>query len=187
MKDLTLKIVLSATFISLGLALPFLTGNIPYFGNMLCPMHIPIIIAGFVLGPWYGLSIGLVTPILRSFLFGMPPFYPSALCMSFELATYGLVSGLLYNLLSKTSLKHIVVIFISLVAAQLIGRGIWGVSRMRCGLFPNTKFTWQMFLSGGFITAWPGIILQLVLIPPLVIMVNRRLSYRMDNKNSVAA
>lgn len=168
------KLCLSAMFVALGWLLPFITGQIPEFGNMLCPMHIPVLVAGFVLGPWYGAFIGAIVPITRSLMFGMPPLYPIALGMMFELAAYGLISGLSFRILQKkTKQPDIANIYISLVAAMLIGRVIWGITRALCGLFPNTSFTWMAFLSGAFLTAWPGIILQLVLIPALILMLYR--------------
>lgn len=168
------KLCLGAMFVALGWLLPFITGQIPEIGNMLCPMHIPVLIAGFILGPWYGAFIGGVIPITRSLMFGMPPLYPIALSMMIELAAYGLISGLFFRLLQKkTKIPDIANIYISLICAMLIGRVLWGVTRALCGLFPNTSFTWMAFLSGAFLTAWPGIILQLVLIPALILMLYR--------------
>ena len=88
-------VVFAAAFLALALMLPFLTGQIPQIGSMLSPMHIPVLLCGFVCGwPW-GLAVGVVAPPLRSVLFGMPPMYPTALCMAFELAAYGAVAGLM--------------------------------------------------------------------------------------------
>ena len=100
------KLVLAALFLALALVLPFLTGQMPEVGSMLCPMHIPALLCGFFCGwPW-GLAVGLIAPVLRSLMFGMPPMFPVAICMSFELATYGAISGLLYSKLprKKTSI-----------------------------------------------------------------------------------
>ena len=89
------QLVLASMFLALALALPFLTGQIPQIGSMLCPMHIPVLLCGFFCGwPW-GAAVGAVAPLLRSLIFGMPPMFPTALCMAFELATYGAVSGYL--------------------------------------------------------------------------------------------
>ena len=87
------RLVLSALFLALGFVLPFLTGQIPQVGSMLLPMHLPALVCGFVCGwPW-GLAVGFVMPIARSFLFGMPPLVPTALAMAFELAGYGAAAG----------------------------------------------------------------------------------------------
>ncbi len=83
--------------LALGLILPLVTGNIPRVGNMLLPMHLPVFLGGLLLGWQYGLILGAVLPLMRSLLFGMPPLYPVALAMTFELATYGAVAGALYR------------------------------------------------------------------------------------------
>ena len=100
----TVKITFSAIFLALAFVLPFLTGQIPEVGSMLCPMHIPVILCGFICGWKYGLIVGVVAPLLRSLTLGMPPLFPTALCMSFELATYGVVSGLLFVILPKNKI-----------------------------------------------------------------------------------
>lgn len=141
---------------------------------MLCPMHIPVLLAGFVLGPWYGSMIGFILPLTRFFIFGMPILYPIGIGMMFELAVYGLVSGLVYRILhQKTKLPDIANIYISLVFAMILGRAVWGVTRAICGLFPNNSFTWKLFLSGAFLTAWPGILFQLFFIPLVIFCLSR--------------
>ena len=95
------KLTLSAMFLALALVLPFLTGQIQPLSKKLCPMHIPILLCGFFCGPWYGLAIGFIAPLLRFLCFGMPVIIPAGIAMSFELAAYGLVSGLLYRCLPK--------------------------------------------------------------------------------------
>ena len=95
------KIVLSSIFLALAYVLPFLTGQIPEIGSMLCPMHIPVLLCGFICGWKYGLIVGIIAPIFRSLTLGMPPLFPTALAMAFELGTYGLLSGLFYNVFNK--------------------------------------------------------------------------------------
>lgn len=173
------KICISGLCLALGLVLPFITGQIKEIGNMLCPMHIPVIICGFVCGPIYGLVIGLVTPLLRSVMFIMPPLYPTAAAMAVELAVYGLVSGLLYNILTKKNKNNnfgisIAYIYISLITAMLVGRVCWGLTRYIFTLIDNTmKFNYQAFIAGAFVNAWPGIIIQLVIIPLLIAVLVR--------------
>ena len=90
----------SAVCLLLCMILPLLTGQIPQFGMALAPMHIPVLICGFITGPAYAMIIGFAAPLLRMLIFGMPmPFM--AITMSFELAVYGLVSGVLYSILPK--------------------------------------------------------------------------------------
>ena len=86
MKFSTKKLTLSAAFLGLGLVLPFLTGQVPQVGSMLLPMHIPVLLCGIICGWEYGLAVGAILPLLRSVIFGMPPMYPTALAMTFELA-----------------------------------------------------------------------------------------------------
>ena len=83
--------------LALGMVLPFLTGQIPSVGSRLLPMHIPALLTGYISGPMYGLLVGFVMPLFRSMIFGMPPMFPTAVAMAFELATYGFIAGLLYR------------------------------------------------------------------------------------------
>lgn len=163
------KLVLAGLFLALGLILPFITGQIPSIGNMLLPMHIPVLLCGFICGWKYGLVVGFVVPLLRSALFTMPPMFPIAISMAFELATYGLVSGLLYHLLSENRLR----VILSLIGAMIDGRIVWGiVSYFLFGL-SGSQFTLEIFIAGAFINAIPGIIIQLILIPIIVSVLER--------------
>ena len=96
-----LRMTISALCLALAYVLPFLTGQIPEIGSMLLPMHIPILICGFICGWKWGLGVGFIAPLLRSLTFGMPPLFPTAVCMAFELATYGFISGIMHRLLPK--------------------------------------------------------------------------------------
>ena len=88
-----MKLILAAMFLAIGLLLPFLTGQIRQIGNMLLPMHIPVILCGLICGWQYGLGVGFVLPLLRCVIFGMPVLFPTAVSMSFELAAYGFTDG----------------------------------------------------------------------------------------------
>lgn len=171
--NLILKITLSGMLIALGLVLPFLTGQIPEIGAMLCPMHIPVLIGGFILGWKYGLIIGIITPILRSFSFGMPSLYPAAISFAFEFAVYGLSTGLLSKVLEKVIKNKWILTYIVLIIAMILGRITWGGIRYLLALLDGSfNFNLEMFISGAFISAWPGIILQLILIPIIYISLN---------------
>ena len=112
-----LRLTYSALYLAIALVLPFLTGQIPQIGSMLCPMHIPALLCGFVCGwPW-GLAVGFIAPLLRSALFGMPTMFPAAVAMAFELAAYGAVAGLLYRVLPKRT----GCIYVALIAAMVAG------------------------------------------------------------------
>lgn len=158
------QLVFSAFFLALGLVLPFLTGQIPSVGKMLLPMHIPVILCGFVCGWQYGLIVGFITPLLRTLMFGMPPLFPTAVAMSFELAAYGCFCGLFYSKLPKKLLY----IYISLITSMVIGRVIWGAVSVILYGAAGKGFTWKIFMAGAFINAVPGILLQLILIPAVV-------------------
>jgi len=153
------QMALAGVFLALALILPFLTGQIPQLGQMLLPMHFPVLICGFVCGWRWGLLVGLVAPLLRSAVFGMPPMYPTAVAMAFELATYGLVTGLLSARLPRATAS----LYGSLVAALIAGRAAWaGATYAITG-----TLTLQLFLAAAFLNAWPGIVLQLLLVPPI--------------------
>ncbi|MDO5436484.1 MAG: ECF transporter S component [Clostridia bacterium] len=161
--------ILGAMFLALALVLPFLTGQFPRIGNALCPMHIPVLLCGFFCGPWYGLAVGLIAPLLRFALFGMPPLMPTGIAMCFELAAYGLASGLLYKLLPGRKPY----IYVSLIGAMLTGRIVWGIARVILYGLGESQFGWAAFMSGAFLNAIPGIIIQIVLIPILVMALEK--------------
>ena len=161
------KLTLSGLFLALALVMPFLTGQIPQIGSMLCPMHFPVLLCGFFCGGGMGFLVGLIAPLLRSVLFGMPPMFPVAVCMAAELAVYGLVSGTLHRLLPKKK----GCVYVSLLAAMVLGRLVWGAAMMACVGAEN--FGLPAFLAGAVTTALPGILLQLVLIPAVVIAMEK--------------
>lgn len=185
MKVSTKNLTLSGIFLALALVLPFLTGQIPEIGSMLLPMHIPVLLCGFLCGWTWGLGVGFIAPLLRSLLFGMPPLLNVAIPMAFELAAYGALAGLLYNWLKNNECrligsagkngKPIVNTYIALIVAMLLGRLAWGVAKFAVvSLFTTGFFTLPMFFAGAFVTAWPGIVLQLAIIPPIVIALERQ-------------
>lgn len=162
------KITLAAMFIAIGIYLPFLTGQIPQIGRALLPMHLPVLICGFVLGWPYGLLVGFILPLLRSLLYTTPPFPLTAVPMAFELAAYGMITGYLYQKLPRKTFS----IYISLLAAMVGGRIVWGGVRFVM-LLAGTSITWQMYVSSVLISSIPGIILQIVLVPALVLALQR--------------
>jgi riboflavin transporter FmnP len=167
MKKITVKnLVLSALFLAIAFLLPFLTGQIPTIGSMLLPMHLPVLLCGFVCGPVPALVVGAVAPILRSLVFGMPPMFPTAFAMAFEMAAYGLIAGLLYKKLPKKP----VFVFVALFAAMLGGRVVLGLVNIA---LQGNAYTWELFMAGAFIKAWPGIILQVILVPAIVLALRK--------------
>ena len=169
-KNSVFLLTLAAMFTAIGMVLPFLTGQIPQIGNMLLPMHIPVLLCGLICGWQYGLIVGFILPILRSVLFSMPVLFPTALSMAFELATYGAVVGLLY---SRSRWKCVIALYRSLIIAMLSGRVVWGAVQMLLLGIKGTSFTWKMFFAGAFLNAIPGIIIQLIFIPAVMVALNR--------------
>ena len=163
------KLTYSALYMAIALILPFVTGQIPEIGAMLCPMHIPALLCGFMCGwPW-GVAVGFISPLLRSVMFGMPAMFPAAIAMAFELAVYGGMAGLLYSRLPRKKWM----IYAALLISMIAGRVVWGaVQALLAGLSGNS-FTWTLFLTGAVINAIPGIIMQLALIPVLVVTMDR--------------
>jgi len=161
--------ILSAAFLALAYIMPFLTGQIPEIGAMLCPLHIPVLLCGFICGwPW-GLAVGFIAPLFRSLTLGMPPFFPKAVCMAFELAAYGAISGLMHRILPRKKPY----IYASLLTAMILGRLVWGATMFVCMGVNGGSFTFAAFLAGAVTNAIPGIILQIVLIPVLVMVLDR--------------
>lgn len=163
-----LKMVLAALFLALAYVMPFLTGQIPEIGAMLCPLHIPVLLCGFVCGwPW-GLAVGFAAPLLRSLALGMPPLFPAAFCMAFELAAYGAVAGFMHRLLPRKK----PFIYCSLLTAMIVGRLVWGTVMFAVMGISGGAFTFAAFIAGAFTNAVPGILLQIVLIPVLVMLLD---------------
>ena len=167
----TKKLILSAMFIAIGVLLPILTAGIPEIGMMLLPMHIPVMLAGLILGTRYGLLVGIIVPLLRSFIFAVPTFMPMAISMAFELGTYGLVIGLVYAISNN---KNVVSLYISMIVAMIIGRIVWGIAMFVLVVSINGGiFTFNAFWMGAVVNAVPGIVLQLVLIPVIMLALGR--------------
>lgn len=164
------KLAVTAMLFAVGMVLPFFIGQIPAIGKMLLPMHIPVLLCGFIVGWQYGALIGFLLPIVRGLVFGMPPLYPNAVAMAFEMAAYGFVSGYLYSHAKWQCTK---MLYISLITAMLSGRLVWAFAEViLLGIGGNT-FTWKMFAAGAFLNAIPGIIVQLTLIPLIMVALRR--------------
>ena len=163
------KLTYAALYLAIALVLPFITGQIPEIGAMLSPMHIPVLLCGFVCGPAWGAAVGAVAPMLRSVLFAMPQMYPTAVAMTFELAAYGALSGALYRALPRRTWS----VYVSLILAMIGGRLVWGAARYALAGLSGSEFPMSAFLAGAVTGAVPGIILHIVLIPVLVIALER--------------
>ena len=163
-------LTVSAMLLAVGMVLPLLTMQLKEIGDTLLPMHLPVLLCGILCGWKYGGTIGLLLPFLRSVTFGKPPLYPNAVWMALELMTYGAVIGLVYLLGPK---KELLRIYVALISAMLAGRVVWGISKAILLGVAGKAFTMELFLVGGFLDAIPGIVLQLLLVPTLVILAKK--------------
>ena len=168
-KNTTLKLIISAMFLALAFVLPFLTGQVPQVGAMLLPMHIPVILCGFICGAPWGFVVGATAPLLRSLILGMPPLFPTAISMAFELAAYGFLAGLLYRVLPKKKIN----IYTSLLISMISGRIVWGIVQFCLLGFDVEKFPLSAFFAGAVVNAIPGIILQILLIPVILLILEK--------------
>ena len=166
--DRVLKMILAALFFALAYVLPFLTGQIPEIGSMLCPMHLPVLLCGFISGWYWGLGVGLIAPLFRALTLGMPPLFPTALCMALELSAYGAVAGLMHKLMPRKKPY----IYLSLLVAMIVGRLIWGAAMFVCVGAGGGSFTFSAFLAGALTNSIVGIAVQIVLVPILVMLLD---------------
>ncbi len=163
------NLTLAALCLAIAMLLPFLTAQIQTIGNMLCPMHIPVLLCAYICGWKWAAMVGFMAPILRYFAFGMPPLMPIGWGMAFEMLAYGLVAGILYSMLPKKTVN----IYVSLIISMIAGRIVWGIARMVIAGVTKTQFTWQLFVGGAFLEAIPGIILHIILIPIIVVALRK--------------
>lgn len=170
-----INIVFSALFLALAYVLPFLTGQIPDIGNALLPMHFPVMLCGYVCGGPWGLLVGVTAPLLRSLTLGMPQLYPRAIAMAFELGAYGFFTGTFYKLLPKKKIS----IYISLLISMVIGRVVWGLAQFIMLGFSTEKFGLVYFFTEAVTNAIPGIVLQILLVPTIVMLID----YKKEKEN----
>ena len=160
----TTKLVVAALCLALCVLLPMVFHAFGMMGPVFLPMHIPVLLCGLLCGPRLGLLCGLLGPILSGVLTPMPVLYPTGVAMAFELGTYGLISGWLakkYN------------IYVALVCALLCGRAVSGLANtVLLGMLGN-GYSLKAFLTAAFVTGLPGIAVQLVALPPLVLLVKK--------------
>ena len=164
----TKKLVFAGLCVAIGVALPIAFHSIPNAGSIFLPMHIPVLLCGLLCGPLYGLACGVLAPLLSSLLTGMPPvsFLPSMLC---ELAVYGLVTGLLLRWIhTKSTAANI---YLSLLGAMLAGRIVSGV--LNALIFRAGEYSIQLWLTAAFVTALPGIAVQIIVIPLIVLALQK--------------
>ena len=170
MKNYIRKTVLCAMFLAIGIVLPFFTGQIPQIGRMLLPMHIPVILCGLICGGKGGAAVGFIMPLMRSAIFIMPTMYPDAVAMAFELAAYGFIVGFMYENARWHCIKSL---YRCMVSAMIGGRIVWGIAMVALLGIGENGFTFGMFFAGAFANAIPGIILQLVFVPAMMLALDK--------------
>ena len=173
------SLVITAVLLAIGMVLPFITGQIQAIAKIISPLHIPVLICGLCCGWKWGLGLGIILPLLRGLIFGIPVFPTSALPMAFELATYGLLTGLIYmTLLKLLKLKNrLPAMMIALITAMIIGRFVGGAAKallISVGII-GTKdpFTFSAFFTSYFVSTAPGALIHLVVVPAVVMAVER--------------
>ncbi len=156
-----------ALYLALTILLPIGFHAFGIAGRIFLPMHIPVLLAGFLVGPYAGLVVGLLAPGLSFLLTGMPPTYAVPL-MSLELPLYGLIAGICYVKLRLN-------VYLALIIAMLAGRVMFGVGLLILGLFMKLPYSAATYFStgGAVATGLPGILLQLILIPIIVAGIKR--------------
>ena len=156
----TKKMILASFFIAVGLILPMIFHTVNLSGTIFSPMHLPVMLGGFLLGPAYGTAIGIITPVLSSILTGMPPLMPVMPMMALELLGYGFMSGLLFSKTKK--------IYVSLIVSIIFGRLCSMLAAFILSLTVAPQISPIPYVLSGVVNGFPAIIIQLVLIPILV-------------------
>lgn len=178
MKNKSVKeLVLSSLFIAIGLLLPMIFHAFG-MGSTFLPMHIPVLIAGFAVSVPFAITVGVLTPLLSALLTGMPPLFPVLPFMIFELAAYGAVASLLYR-------KFKLNVYVSLLTSMILGRIISGiVVWLLVTLFAAKLPGPVVFVAGSITGSIPGIIIQIIFIPALVLILDRNKLLRKEGLSS---
>lgn len=147
--------------LAVGMVLPVIFHGLGIPGNMFLPMHFPALLAGFLLPPGSAFVVGFVLPLLNFLISGMPAF-PVFLPMMVELGSYGALAAFFAHRLRFSTV-------VALIMSLILGRGVFllaqfGILRLLFGRNVSVLMTLQSL----FVTALPGIVVQLVLIPILV-------------------
>lgn len=170
-KKSTRDIILSGLFIALGIILPVFFHSFGG-GSIFLPMHIPVLLSGFFLSIPYAVAVGALTPMLSSILTGMPPLVPVLPFMVCELTAYGLFTSLLFR-------KFKFNIYFSLLGSMIGGRIIAGIAVWLLTTFFTVKLPGPIiFIYGALIKGIPGIIIQLIFIPIIIVVIKRHRLFR---------
>ena len=163
-QNTTRRLTYAALMLALGILIPMVFHTFQISGGIFLPMHLPILLCGFLCGPQFGALCGLVVPLVSSLFTGMPPMYPTAVAMALELLTYGLVTGLLRKKCN---------VYVTLLVAMLAGRAVSGCANLVLMGLAGNSYTLSAFLTASFVTALPGIVIQIVVIPLVIIVMKK--------------
>ena len=167
------KMVVSALLMAVGLVLPFLVGQVQVLGQAISPLHIPALICGLTCGWSWGTALGFILPLLRGALFGFPPIVPNGLSMAFELAVYGALTGVLYPLFCKATRSHLPAVIASMLIAMVLGRIVGGAAKAMILGFQGKGYTFEAFVAAYFAGTWVGAVLHLIIVPTVVLSLER--------------
>ncbi|NSW76193.1 MAG: ECF transporter S component [Candidatus Atribacteria bacterium] len=148
--------------LAVGMVLPVIFHGLGIPGNMFLPMHFPALLAGFILlNPGSAFVVGFLLPLLNFLISGMPPF-PVFLPMMVELGSYGALAAFFAHRLRFSTV-------VALIMSLILGRVVFLLAQFGIlGLLFGRKVSVLMTLQSLFVTALPGIVIQLVLIPIIV-------------------
>ncbi len=164
------KLTLTAMFLALGMVLPMAFGQIPRIGSMLLPMHIPVFLCAFICGWPYGVTVAILLPLIRSLLFSRPALYPDAVAIACEMATYALVAGVIY---ARAKCRNTGMVYLSLAVAMVAGRVVRTVVQLALLNLSDIPFSYSAFFMGTLVAGIPGVILQLLIIPAVMLLFRR--------------
>jgi len=164
-RDLSLAGLLGAA----GIALPFVFHLFgPGLGRVLLPMYLPIMAAGLLVSPGLAAVVGLTTPLLSALLTGMPPLAPPiAFLMSLELGAAAPTAGFLYRRLRFRIVGAI-------LGESIVGRLVLAAEVAVLGAAIGLNIPWWKYVGGAIGLGLPGLALQLIILPPLVVAIEKR-------------
>ena len=170
MRSNTKNLTLAAMFLAMGVALPFLTGQVPQIGSMLLPMHIPVFLCAFLCSWQYSACMAFILPLLRSLVFSRPNMYPEAISIAFELLAYALIAGLIYR---HSKRQSVWTVYKALIISMVAGRVIRCAVQMLLLGIKGSPISVAGVFTGVVITGIPGIIIQLLLIPAVMAAIDK--------------
>ncbi len=160
-KRTTTELITASMLLTIGVLLPFIFHSLGFAGPIFLPMHIPILIGGYILAPELAFALGLITPLFSSITTGMPVIFPIGIIMMFELSFYGLTLSILTRKYKKNT-------FFLLSLSMIVGRIVAAFTAFVLTLIFTIKLNPVIYIKGAIITGLPGIIIQLLIIPIII-------------------